>query len=123
MQGNKPKDVDAYIARAPIDVQRKLRQIRAAIREVAPEASERISYGMPYFSYKGRLAYFAYFKDHMSFFAMPPTPKNLADKVKKYMTGKSTLQFRLDVDLPIGLIKALVRERVKMNEKQHEKRK
>jgi uncharacterized protein YdhG (YjbR/CyaY superfamily) len=51
-----PKDVDEYIASAPKEVQAKLKELRAAIREVAPTAVERISYGMPYYDYKGRLA-------------------------------------------------------------------
>jgi hypothetical protein len=35
-----PKDVDAYIARAPKEVQDKLKEVRAAIREAAPTALE-----------------------------------------------------------------------------------
>jgi len=52
---NASKDVDDYVARAPKEVQDKLQEIRSAIREVAPTAVESISYGMPYFDYKGRL--------------------------------------------------------------------
>lgn len=47
--------VDEYIALAPKEVQGKLRELRAAIKTVAPDAEERISYGMPYYAYKGRL--------------------------------------------------------------------
>ncbi|TLX99039.1 MAG: DUF1801 domain-containing protein, partial [Thaumarchaeota archaeon] len=58
------KSVDEYIAAARKEVQPKLREIRTAIREVAPDALESISYGMPFYSYKGeqgfkgRLCYF-----------------------------------------------------------------
>ena len=44
------KNVDAYIAAAPKEVQPKLREVRTAIREVAPAAVESISYGMPFYS-------------------------------------------------------------------------
>ena len=60
-----PKDVDEYIEGAPKEVQGKLKEFRAAIREVAPTAVERISYGMPYYDYKGRLAYFSLAKKHI----------------------------------------------------------
>jgi len=59
------KDVDAYIKAAPRMARGKLIEIRNIIKSIAPKAEERISYGMPYYSYKGRLAYFAYAKHHL----------------------------------------------------------
>src|SRR5690349_11934999 len=119
----KPKNFDDYIAQYSKDVQAKLQEIRAAIKDVAPDAQERISYGMPYFHYKGRLAYFAAFKDHISLFAVPPIVEEHKEELKKYKISKSTIQFRLDQDLPIALIKKLVKARVKKNdEAEKEKR-
>ena len=66
------KDVDEYIANAPKDVQSKLKQLRKIIKDSAPQAVERISYGMPYYGYKGRLAYFAYAKKHIGLYLTPP---------------------------------------------------
>ena len=57
-----PKDVDEYIASALEDLQGRLKQLRKIINDSVPEAVERISYGMPYYGYKGRLAYFGYSK-------------------------------------------------------------
>jgi uncharacterized protein YdhG (YjbR/CyaY superfamily) len=48
---SKTRDVTGYIAAAPKDVQAKLNQIRAAIKEAAPNATEYISYGMPAYKY------------------------------------------------------------------------
>jgi uncharacterized protein YdhG (YjbR/CyaY superfamily) len=112
----RPTNVDAYIAAAPKEARSKLREIRQAIKSVAPKAEEKISYGMPYYSYKGRLAYFAAFKDHVSLFAMPPISGAAKDELKKYQTGKSTLRFSLDQELPIPLIRKLVRAGVRRNE-------
>ena len=39
--------VDEYIDSFPDKVQERLRRIRQVVREVVPEAGERISYGMP----------------------------------------------------------------------------
>jgi uncharacterized protein YdhG (YjbR/CyaY superfamily) len=114
-------DVDAYIAAAPKEAQNKLREIRKAIKSVAPKAEEKMSYGMPYYSYKGRLAYFAAFKDHVSLFAMPPIVGAEKAEVRKYQTGKSTLRFPLDEKLPVPLIRKLVRAGVKRNEARKKK--
>ena len=54
--GNTSKEVDAYIARAPKEAQNKLKEVRIAIKEAAPKSIESISYKMPYYNYKGRLA-------------------------------------------------------------------
>lgn len=87
---------------------------------VAPEAKEIMSYGMPYYSYKGRFAYFGYFKDHISFFAMNGVNDDFASKVEKYRTGKATLQFELDKSLPLSLIKKLLKATKIKNENKKE---
>lgn len=38
------KEVGAYIANAPKEAQAKLKELRAAIKQVAPDAAESISY-------------------------------------------------------------------------------
>ena len=108
--------VDEYIAKAPKEVQEKLRELRAVIKSVAPEAQEKISYGMPYYGYKGRLAYFAYFKNHIGLYIMPKVLVDFEDEIKEYKTGRATLRLALDEKLPITLIKRLVKAGVQKNE-------
>lgn len=43
------KSVDEYIHSFPEYIQKKLIELREAIREVAPQAQEKISYQMPAF--------------------------------------------------------------------------
>ena len=119
----KPKDVTAYIAAAPKEVQGKLKEIRKAIKTAAPKAQEKISYGMPYYGYKGRLAYFAYAKHHIGLYAMPPIVKEHQKELKKYRTSTATIRFPLDEKLPISLIKKLVKVGVKRNEAGRKNRK
>ena len=64
------KDVDEYIALAPKEVQAKLKKLRATIMAAAPNAQERISYGMPYYYYKGRLVYFQLWPKHIGIYAL-----------------------------------------------------
>ena len=66
-----PRDVDAYIAGFPAEVQEKLKQIRAIIRQGAPEAEETIKYGMPTYVLKGNLVFFAAYKKFISVYPAP----------------------------------------------------
>jgi len=116
------KDVDSYIAASPEEAQSKLGEVRAAIREVAPDAVERISYGMPFYSYKGkrgiqrRLCYFGLLKGKIGFYLRPPVIEEHMDEVVAYASTKSALHFPLDGTMPIPLIKKLVRARIKIDE-------
>jgi uncharacterized protein YdhG (YjbR/CyaY superfamily) len=112
----KPKNVDAYIAAAPKEVQGKLKELRAVIKAAAPTAVERISYGMPYYGYKGRLAYFAFAKAHIGLYVPTPVIEEHKSELKAYETTKATLRFPLDKKLPVALIKKLVKARMKKND-------
>jgi uncharacterized protein YdhG (YjbR/CyaY superfamily) len=108
------REVDAYIAAAPKAAQPLLRQLRAVIKEAAPKADERISYGMPYYHHHGRLIYYAAFKNHVSVFPCGQAEKY--EELRQYMTGKGTLRFPLGEPLPAALIKKMVKARVKESE-------
>ena len=112
----KSKNVDAYIAAAPKEVQGKLKELRAVIRKAAPKAEEKISYGMPYYGYKGRLAYFALAKTHVGLYIPTPVIAEHKKELKDYGTSTATVRFPLDKTLPIALIRKLVRARMKKNE-------
>lgn len=113
----KPKSVDSYISSAPKEIQSKLKQLRKAIKSSAPKAIEKISYGMPYYAYKGRLAYFAYAKKHLGLYIMPPIVQMYKKELEKYETTKVTIRFPNDEKLPIQLIKKMVRAKVKLADK------
>ncbi|MBX4188922.1 DUF1801 domain-containing protein [Candidatus Saccharibacteria bacterium] len=107
-----PKTVDEYIASAPAPAQEKLRQMREIIKELAPDAQEKMSYGMPYYSLNGRLVYLGYFKDHVSLFAMPAANKKFEKEIQSYHHSKATVGFSYDKPLPVGLIRKMVKFRV-----------
>ena len=105
------KEIEAYIARAPRGVQGKLKELRSAIKQ-----DESISYRMPYYSYKGRLAWFALMKNHIGLYLRPPVIAEHKRELTAYKTTKSAIHFALDKKLPIPLIQKLVRARMKKNE-------
>lgn len=111
-----PKNVDDYISAAPVEVQDKLEEVRAAIREVAPTAVESISYQMPYYNYKGRLAWFGLQRHHIGLYLRPPIIEEHKKELASYVTTKSAVHLSLDQKIPVSLVKKLVRAAMKKNE-------
>ena len=111
----KPKNIDEYIAPFSFEVRMILEKIRSTIRDAAPGAQERISYGIPAFWLNGILVYFAAFKKHIGLY--PPVRGNatLKKAISVYAGEKGNLQFPLDHPVPYGLIKKIVKFRVKQN--------
>ena len=109
-------DVDVYIDAAPKAVRVKLVQLRKIIRTAAPKAEERISYGMPYYEYNGRLAYFLAAKNHIGLYIPTPVVAEHRKELKRYETSKATIRFPLDQKLPVALIRKLIKARIKKNE-------
>jgi uncharacterized protein YdhG (YjbR/CyaY superfamily) len=110
-----PKDVDAYIAGFKPEVRAVLRKIRATVRKAAPEAEERISWGMPAYAQDGMLTFFAAFEKHVSIFPGPEGIEKFKRELASYGTSKGTVRFPLGTAVPYGLIARIVKFRVKAN--------
>lgn len=107
--------IDEYISQFPEDVQIILQQIRTAIKEAAPDATEKISYQMPTFYLKGNLVHFAAFKSHIGFYPIPSAIEEFKEELSLYKSGKGSVQFPLDKPMPFDLIRRIVLFRVKEN--------
>jgi uncharacterized protein YdhG (YjbR/CyaY superfamily) len=110
-----PKNIDEYIAGFPPETQKLLTEVRQAIKEVAPESEETISYQMPAFRLNGILVYFAAFKNHIGFFPTNSGVEAFKDELSRYKGGKGSIQFPFSEPLPLGLIKDIVKFRVAEN--------
>lgn len=102
--------VEAYLAAFPADQRAALERLRAVIRRAAPSATEGIAYQMPAF-YNGAkyLVSYAAFKDHCSFFPASGTVRDkLGDELRRYFSGKGTLQFKPEEPLPDELVERIV---------------
>jgi uncharacterized protein YdhG (YjbR/CyaY superfamily) len=111
----KATSVDEYIAAFPSEVQTLLSQLRQIIKTSAPNAQEKLSYGMPYYSLSGRLVYFGGFKDHVSLFPMKTGITTFQEELKDYETSAGTIKFSLNKPLPVDLIDKIVKFRVAQN--------
>lgn len=109
--------MDEYISAFPADVRQRLRQIRELIRETAPDSSEAIKYGIPTFILNGNLIHFAAFKNHIGLYPTPTGMDAFAKELSIYKQGKGSVQFPLDQELPLDLIRRIVEYRVSVNRK------
>lgn len=107
--------IDDYILQFPKEIQRKLQELRQVIKESAPEAEERISYKMPTYYLRGNLVHFAAYSRHIGFYPAPSGIEAFKDQLEGYKTSKGAIQFPLDDDLPLGLIRKIVKFRVEEN--------
>lgn len=110
-------EIDNYIAGFPEQTQDLLHQIRAIIKQAAPEAVEGISYGMPGYKTFGKpLVYFAGYPNHIGLYATPSGHQAFNEELSKYKQGKGSVQFPVKQPLPIDLIRRIVEFRVMENE-------
>ncbi|MDR2562646.1 MAG: DUF1801 domain-containing protein [Prevotellaceae bacterium] len=109
------RTVDEYIARFEPEIQIVLNELRNIVKSEAPEASEKISYGMPTFYLNGNLVHFAAFKHHYGFFPAPSAIDEFEEELAPYRSGKGSLHFPMNKPIPQDIIKKIVRFRVNEN--------
>ncbi len=97
--------VDQYVSIFPTEIQILLDQVRAAIKEAAPEAEEVISYQMPAYKYHGMLAYFAANKNHIGFYPTASPIIAFKRELVGFKCSKGAIQFSLNQALSLDLIK------------------
>lgn len=110
--------IDEYLAALPDDRRGAMAQIRAAVREGAPEAVETIAYGMPAFRSHGRqfMVSFDAYKAHYSLFpASEAVERACGDELKPYLAGKGTIRFPANRPLPTELITRIAHVRFAEN--------
>ena len=121
MDKNKPKPstIDEYIFQYPVDIQQILQRVRATIKAAAPDATERISYGMPGFYQNGMLVWFAGYKNHIGFYPTGQGVEMFKDELSAYKFSKGAVQFPLDKPIPYDLITMITKYRVEQNLKKN----
>ena len=109
----RPTSTTEYINAAPKEARKKLREMRACIREAAPGARESLKWGMPAFSYRRILVTFAAFKNHIGFYPTPSAVTAFTKELSKFATAKGSIQFPLEKPLPLALIRKITAFRVR----------
>ena len=106
------KSIDDYINTFPETTKKALQSLQIIIRELIPNYTEEISYGIPTFKVNGKyVVYFAAYKRHISLYPVSKKIiKSLDEKQSYKLSGKGTLQFPIDKPLPWPLIKTVVKK-------------
>lgn len=105
--------IDDYIATFSGGVQERLQVLQDLVREIAPNATETISYGMPTFKEGGvTLVHFAAFKNHIGLYGASGAAGAFTDEIGDKKTTKGSIQFPSDRPLPLDLIRRIVEFRV-----------
>lgn len=115
-QENGAAAVDAFIAQFPAEVQAKLRELRAVLREEAPDAQETIAYGIPTLVYRGRnLVHFSGYQGHIGFYPGASGIEAFLGELSAYPVSRGTVRFPLNEPLPYPLIRRITRFRIEEN--------
>ncbi len=83
------------------------------VKQIAPEAQERISYQMPTFYLNGNLVHFAAYSQHIGFYPTPGGITSFENELQPYRISKGTARFPLDRPLPLDLIRKIVEFRIR----------
>jgi uncharacterized protein YdhG (YjbR/CyaY superfamily) len=105
--------VAPYLANQSPASRRALRTLRALVFTTAPDAEEGFAYQMPSYALGQNLAYLAGWTTHVALYGPVTMAAGLEARTAKFRSGKGTLQFPLDAPLPVGLVRQLLRARVK----------
>ena len=102
-----PKSVDEYIAWQEESVQLLLIQIRDTIRKAIPDATEKISWGMPTYKKKHNLIHFAVAKKHIGIYPGDEAVVHFAEELTGYSFDKGNIRIPKKEPLPLDLIKRI----------------
>lgn len=107
--------VDEYIALQSPEIQERLTALRAAIREAAPEATEKISWGMPTFVLFGNLIHFAAAKKHIGLYPGESGVAHFKERLEGLGFTKGAIQLPHARPLPLALVKEITAFRAEEN--------
>lgn len=100
-----PQDeTHAYIQGFEGEIHHKLQELRSLLTTHAPEAEERIAYGIPTLWAGGNLIHYGAGKNHIALYPASKAIEVFRDRLTPYHTSKGTIRFPLGQDLPIPLI-------------------
>ena len=108
--------MDEYIAACPEETHERLQEIRAAVKKIAPDAKEKISYQIAAFELNGKnIIHFAGWKKHISLYPIPAGDEAFEEEVSKYADGKGTMKLPLDEPIPMKLVNKVIKLHLAQN--------
>jgi len=109
MASKRPTTITEYINAAPRDGQPHLRHLHAILRSVAPQATETIKWGNPFFVEPRFLFAFSAHKAHLSFAPITSAMKRFSKELAKHETTKGTLKVPYSKPMPEALVRKMAK--------------
>jgi uncharacterized protein YdhG (YjbR/CyaY superfamily) len=104
--------VAAFIDAAAEPARTRLRALRSLVREEAPDAVERMAYGLPTWHQGENLLHLGAFARHIGLYPGPAAIEAFAKELESFTTSKGAIQLPHDRDIPVDLIRRIVRWRI-----------
>jgi uncharacterized protein YdhG (YjbR/CyaY superfamily) len=105
---NNFNNIDEYIDTFTGELKKQLIIMRNYIKEIIPDAKEVISYNMPAFKYEKVIVYFAGYSKHIGFYPTPVAISHFENRLVDYKYSKGAVQFPINKEMPLELIKKMV---------------
>lgn len=109
----KAKTVEEYSQSVPQNAKEHFDILRSTLRQLVSEAEESLKWGIPALSLHRVLFAYAAYKNHVALYPTPSAINKFSKDLKQYQTGKGSIKFPLDSNLPIALITKIAKFRVK----------
>jgi len=105
--------IPTYLAAVATEHRPQLTDLYHFLQNQLPDATEKLSYGMPAFFVAGKpVIYFAAMKHHLGLYPTAAPIVHFADDLTNFKTSKGAIQLPYDQPLPTALIAQLVAFRV-----------
>ena len=111
MTNKKPENIEEYIEQLPEVAQSKIKELRAILKGVAPNAKEVLKWGKPVFESVTILFAYSAHKSHLSFVPTGPAMKPFEKELSAFTTKKDSVQFPYNKPLPENLIRRMAEYR------------
>ncbi len=105
-------DVAAYLDAQPEPARSRLAALAALLRAEAPGATERMAYAMPTWHQGENLVHLAGYARHVGLYPGPAAIEHFAAALEGFTTSKGAIQLPHDRELPLDLVRQIVRWRV-----------
>lgn len=108
--------IDTYLETQPLEYQKEFERLRKIIKQILPNSTECISYGMPTFKVKGKsIVWFAGFKNHMWFFPFSGSILDIfKEELREYEYTKSSLHFTVEKPLSEEIIEKIIQKKLEL---------
>ena len=109
--------IEEYIRKQDASKQERLFRIYEIMKQVMPEAEEKISYAMPTFHRGRNIIHFAAMKNHTGIYPGPEVIERFADRLKGYKTSKGAICIKDTMALDETLVKDIAEAAYALNRK------